>query len=47
MLEKYDVSYVYVGDLEREKYGEINDSLLKAAGEVVFERNDTYIVAIS
>ncbi|UWP60059.1 DUF2298 domain-containing protein [Ruminococcus gauvreauii] len=47
LLEKYDVSYIYVGDLEREKYGEINDSLLKSAGEVVFERNDTYIIAIS
>ncbi|MGI6011387.1 MAG: DUF2298 domain-containing protein [Ruminococcus sp.] len=47
LLDKYSVEYVYVGTLEREKYGTINDQQLKSLGDVVFEKNGTYIVEIT
>ena len=38
LLEKYDVSYIFLGSMEREKYGEeLNTTLLKSLGEVVFQ----------
>lgn len=53
LLKKYDVSYIYVGKLEQEKYSEINQGMLKSLGEVVFEipaaadgEYDTYIVKV-
>ena len=37
LLEEYDVSYIFVGSKEREKYGEtLNEDVLKSLGEVVF-----------
>ena len=47
LLDEYDVEYLYVGYLEREKYGELDEERLQALGKVVFSENDTYIVAIS
>jgi YYY domain-containing protein len=53
LLEKYDVSYLYVGKLELDKYTEINHDLLKSLGETVFlsaadETKDyeTYIIKV-
>ena len=49
LLEEYDVSYVFIGSCEREKYGEnLNSNLLKSLGEVVFQDPDydTCIVKI-
>ena len=54
IIEKYNISYIYVGSLEEEKYQYINHELLGGLGEVVFENPDsgdfaykTYIVKIS
>jgi YYY domain-containing protein len=54
LLKKYDVSYIYVGILEQDKYSEINHGMLKSLGEVVFEipaavdgEYDTYIVKVN
>jgi uncharacterized membrane protein len=53
LLDKYQVSYIYVGKLEEEKYEVINHDLLKSLGEVVFispataeKEYETYIVQI-
>ncbi|HHV10334.1 MAG TPA: hypothetical protein GXX75_08675 [Clostridiales bacterium] len=53
LLDKYQVSYIYVGKLEQDKYTTINHEMLKSLGEVVFlspadETKDyeTYIVRI-
>ncbi len=53
LLKQYDVSYIYVGGLEKEKYATINHELLKMMGTVVYEvppaeGNDyeTYIVKV-
>lgn len=38
LISKYDVSYIFIGSTEREKYGEeLNEKMLKSMGEVVFE----------
>lgn len=54
LVERYQIDYIYVGTLEREKYGVISDELLLNLGEIVFERMDplqpsskTYILKIS
>jgi YYY domain-containing protein len=53
LLEKYNVSYIYVGGLEREKFPLINNGLLKSLGQIVFlspvsdtKDYETYIVEI-
>lgn len=43
LLEKYEVSYVYVGDLERQKYTNLNEEKFRLIGEIVFEKNNTRI----
>ena len=49
LLEEYEVSYIFVGSKEREKYGErLNESLLKEVGEAVYQdpNYNTYILRI-
>lgn len=49
LLEHYDVSYIFVGSKEREKYGEaLNNTVLRSMGTVVFEDEETgtYIVKV-
>lgn len=49
LLEAYDVSYIFVGSKEREKYGEkLNHETLQAMGETVFADPDsaTYIIQV-
>jgi len=52
-IDKYNVSYIYVGKLEQDKYTVINHDLLKSLGEVVFispvdetKAYETYVVKI-
>jgi len=37
LLKKYDVGYIYVGGLEREKFTNINEDMLKSMGSIVYE----------
>lgn len=49
LIEKYDISYIFVGSCEREKYGEnLNNAGLESLGEIVYQDPDyeTYIVKI-
>ena len=49
LLEEYDVSYIFVGSTEREKYGEqLNEEVLNSVGTVVFrdENYGTYILKV-
>ncbi|MCA9372736.1 hypothetical protein KC921_01395 [Candidatus Woesebacteria bacterium] len=43
-LAEYNVSYIFVGDKEREAYPNINEVQLKQLGRVVFSQGTTYIV---
>ena len=47
LIEQYGIEYIYVGDLEYEKYTNLNDSMLKSLGEKVFSFGKTYIVKVS
>lgn len=48
LLEKYDVSYIFVGSMEREKYMDIQTDTLRSYGEVVYEDSayGTFIVKV-
>ena len=37
LLEKYQISYIFIGQMEREKYSTLNETLLRSLGEVVFD----------
>ena len=54
LLEKYDVSYIYVGKLEQDKFTALNHELIKSLGEIVYmspavsgKDYETYIVKIT
>jgi len=49
LLEQYDVSYIYIGDEERNKYAQesgVNEVLLRSLGEIVFENEGVCIIKI-
>lgn len=41
LLDKYDVSYIYVGKYEREKFPMLNDGVLQNLGEMVYVNKGT------
>ena len=50
LLREYEVSYIFVGSTEREKYAdELNDGLLQSLGTIVFqdENYGTYILQVN
>lgn len=52
LLEKYEVSYIFVGQYEREKYADLNEALLQSLGEIVFagegeNENFTYVIKVN
>ncbi len=46
IIKKYDVQYIIIGDLEREKFVKLNEGKLLSLGEVVFESGDTKIIHV-
>lgn len=49
LIQKYDVSYIFVGSTERDKYGsDLNEEMLRSLGEVVFQDEvyETYIIQV-
>ena len=48
LLQKYQVSYIFVGSKEREKYTALNEAVLQQVGEIVYqdEQTGTYILQI-
>ena len=49
LIKKYDISYIFVGSCERDKYGEnLNNAGLESLGEIVYQdpNYETYIVKI-
>ena len=50
LIKKYDISYIFVGGQEKEKYGtDLNDSLLQSLGSIAYVdvTSGTYIVKVS
>lgn len=47
LIDQYDISYIYIGKLEREKFENLNDTLLQELGQVVYSNGtDTYIMKV-
>lgn len=48
ILEEYEVEYIFVGKMEREKYPNLNEVMLQGLGEIAFrdESTGTYIVQV-
>ena len=47
LLKKYDISYVYVGDMERQKYPTLDEDKFMKLGKVVFQTGTTKIYRIN
>ena len=47
ILKKYNVEYIFVGALEREKYKQMNEEKLDQLGKVVFESGETKIYKVN
>lgn len=47
LLQKYDVAYVYVGGLERQKYPALNEQKFSQLGEVIYQNGDVKIYKIN
>jgi YYY domain-containing protein len=47
LIKKYKISYVYVGDLERQKYKALNENKFQALGKIVFQSGNTKIYQIN
>ncbi len=43
LLQEYNISYVFVGDLERQKYPTMTESVFKQLGKVVYQDGNTRI----
>ena len=48
LLNQYQVSYIFVGSKEREKYPALNEYVLQQMGQIVFqdETSGTYIIEV-
>ncbi len=46
ILKKYQVEYIFLGNLEREKYKNINEEKLEQLGKVIFESGSTKIYRV-
>lgn len=48
LILRYNISYIYIGQLEREKFGNLNDTLLQSIGTVAYSDGvTTYILKVS
>ena len=48
IIDKYDISYIIIGGVEREKYGsELREEKLVELGDIVFEHDAVKIVRIT
>jgi len=46
IINKYNISYIMVGELERARFRDINEPLLRSLGEIVREVNSAYLIAV-
>lgn len=46
LLQQYKVDYIVIANIERSAYPELNEALLRQAGEVVFEEGPTALIKV-
>lgn len=47
LIEKYDISYIFIGTQEYQKYNNLNKKILTSLGEVVFEEKNTALLKMN
>lgn len=47
LIKKYDISYVVVSGLERQKYPKLNESIFKQLGKIIFESKGTRLYKLA
>ena len=46
VINKYNIDYIYIGQLEYETYPNINLELLKSLGNIVYNDSDVYLIKV-
>ncbi|MDO8270197.1 MAG: DUF2298 domain-containing protein [Candidatus Levybacteria bacterium] len=46
LIKKYNISYVYLGELERDKYSNINEGKFSNLGKIIYSKNSVKIYRI-
>lgn len=46
IIKKYDVKYIYVGDLERQKYPTLHEEIIKKLAKEIYRHGDTRIYQV-
>jgi len=46
LIKKYNISYVFIGSLEKQKYPSLDANKFEKLGKVVFQKGDTLIIKI-
>lgn len=47
LLNKYNISLVFIGDLEKQKYSNLNEEKFKLLGKIIFQKGNTKIFKIN
>ncbi len=47
LMNKYQIEYVYIGKMEREKYSNINEDKFSSFGSIVYQKNNVLIFKMS
>lgn len=46
LIKKYDIKFVYIGELERTKYLNLNEEKFNSLGKIIYQKNQTRIYQI-
>jgi len=46
LIKKYNIEFIFLGDLEREKYTKLNENIFKELGTLIFQNSQTKIYQI-
>ncbi len=46
LLKKYNVSLVFIGDLERQKYANLNEEKFQSLGKIIYQKGNTKILKL-
>ncbi|MDZ4228501.1 MAG: DUF2298 domain-containing protein [Candidatus Levybacteria bacterium] len=47
LLKKYKISFVFIGDLERQKYPKLNEKKLQSLGKIIYQKGNTKILEVN
>jgi uncharacterized membrane protein len=47
LLKKYNVSFIFIGDLERQKYPKLNEKKFQSLGKIIYQKGETKVFRIN